>query len=84
MYGFSNNGAGVNRMPRSSSSSSSATTPSSTSTLGKTVGTTLIQAAALVVCIKVVDILVDAALSRFRKPRPEQPARNRREEHAVA
>jgi preprotein translocase subunit SecF len=51
----------ANRLPSTESA------PNTLSTVGRTVGTTLVQAAALVVAVKLVDALVNVALSRFRR-----------------
>lgn len=74
MYGDFNGNGTVNRMPKAKPE-----TPATGSSLGKSIGGTLVQAAALVVAIKVVDLVIELALARFRKPKQEQ-ARNRREE----
>lgn len=73
------NGAGVNRLPRSKADAPAAT---GGSTLGKTIATTAVQALVLVAAIKLVDVLIEIAVSKFRKPR--HPAQARHEEHAVA
>jgi len=79
MYGDFNGNGTVNRLPKAKPEPIEA----SRSSLGKTIGGTVVQALVLVVAIKLVDAAVEIAMSRFRKPRQE-PGRSRREEHAVA
>ena len=72
MYGDFNSNGTVNRLPKVKTE----TTPA---TFGKNIGGTMIQAVVLVAAIKLVDVVIEVAMARFRKPR--QP--NRREEHPV-
>lgn len=77
------NGAGVNRLPRNTKPETPPA-PTGGSTLGKTIGTTLIQAAAIVVAVKIVDAVIELAMARLRKPRQQpQPGRARQEEMAA-
>ena len=59
MYGV--NTEPVNRLPKTT------TTPQSS--ISKQVGNTVVQAVVLVAVIKLVDVLVEIAMSRFRKPK---------------
>ena len=59
MYGV--NTEPVNRLPKT-------TTPPQSS-ISKQVGNTVVQAVVLVAVIKLVDVLVEIAMSRFRKPK---------------
>ena len=67
-----------NRLPKTQSAS-----PAPTSSLGRTVGTAVAQAAAIVIIAKLVDVLFEAFMSRRRAQQAQPPQRSRREE-AVA
>ena len=77
MYGM-NSMNGANRLPRSDvrPPSSSTMTP----TLGKAIGGALIQAAAIVIVAKLVDVAIESFLNRRRQQQAQAPQRNRREE----
>jgi hypothetical protein len=76
MYGLSNNG--TSRLPRVEARvpSSSSVTP----TLGKAIGGALIQAAAIVIVAKLVDVAIESFVNRRRQQQAQAPQRNRREE----
>jgi hypothetical protein len=77
MYPMNSNGVGAaNRLPRESRA---AAAESSSPTLGKAIGGAVLQAAAIVIVAKVVDMAVEAFVNR-RRERQQAPQRGRREE----
>ena len=76
MYGIPVNSNGVNRLPKEAA-------PSSISpTVGRALGTMVVQAAAVVLVAKIVDVAIEAFMNR-RRERQQAPQRARREEHAA-
>jgi len=75
MYGMNNSVNGTNRLPKSESR---AAAESTTPTLGKAIGGAVLQAAAIVIVAKLVDVAVEAFMNRRRAQ--QQPQRTRREE----
>jgi hypothetical protein len=69
------NGNGASRLPKTEPHVEA----SSSSSLGRTVGAACAQALAVVVVAKLVDMAIDAFVTR-RRERQQQPQRGRREE----
>ena len=78
MYGLNNNGA--SRLPRVDARVPSSA--SSSPTLTKAIGGALIQAAAIVIVAKLVDVAIESFVNRRRQQQAQAPQRNRREEPA--
>ena len=64
-----------NRLPKAPSAS-----PAPANSLGRTVGTAVAQAAAIVIIAKLVDVLFESFMSRRRAQQTQAPQRGRREE----
>ena len=79
MYESHVNGT-TNRLPKGAASMGS--TPAASSSLGRAVGTALVQAAAIVVVAKVVDAVLESFLARRRQQ--QQTQQQRHPEHAHA
>ena len=75
------NGTGVSRLPRTKADVPAAA--SETSTFGKTIATTAVQALVLVAAVKLVEVVIDLAVAQFRKPQQHEPGRARQEEMAA-
>ena len=65
MYSSTMNGSSTNRLPKTAE-------PSKLGNAGKQVGNAFLQAAVLVVAVKVVDLAVEMLMAKFRKPRPPE------------
>lgn len=81
MYESHMNGTGVSRLPKIQTPASASP---GTNALGRTVGTAVVQAVAVVVVARIVDALLESYMNRRRAQQQAQaPQRSRREE-AVA
>lgn len=78
MYPMSNMN-GTNRLARGDARPP-AVSSSSSPTLGKAIGGALIQAAAIVIVAKLVDVAVESFINRRRAQQAQAPQRNRRED----
>ncbi len=76
------NGTGVSRLPKNQTPSQTPAPQTTASSLGRTVGTALVQAAAIVVVAKLVDVLVESFMSRRRTQQAQQPQRHPEHVHA--
>ncbi len=81
MYESHLSGNGVSRLPKIPAQSASASPV--TNALGRTVGTAVVQAVAVVVVARIVDALLESYMNRRRAQQAQAPQRSRREE-AVA
>jgi hypothetical protein len=77
MYPMNNGVTGTSRLPRGESRTSTDGVPPNT--LGRAIGGAVLQAAAIVIVAKIVDVAVDAFMNR-RRAQQHQPQRSRREE----
>lgn len=78
MYGVPVNSNGVNRLPKEAAPAPSSINP----TVGRALGTMVVQAAAVVLVAKIVDVAIEAFMNR-RRERQQAPQRARREEPAA-
>ena len=74
------NGTGMSRLPKVNAPASASPV---TNALGRTVGTAVVQAVAVVVVARIVDALLESYMNRRRAQQAPAPQRSRREE-AVA